>query len=67
MSAEANERVRSEFAHAWMARRDYTGVCDNNVGSCITVRVLVSMLPRYSGEDITSSEPLKENCNCFCQ
>jgi hypothetical protein len=25
------------------------------------------MLPWYSGKDQTSSEPLKENCNCFYQ
>jgi hypothetical protein len=27
---------------------------------------LVSILPQYSGEDAGLSEPLKENCNCFC-
>jgi hypothetical protein len=31
-----------------------------------TSRLLVSILPWYSGEDAGSSEPLKENCNCFC-
>jgi hypothetical protein len=39
---------------------------DGGTGAKVSENYLVSILPRPSGEDAGSSEPLKENCNCFC-